>query len=115
MKTATNILTKIARGISFLIYYIKEMILANLLIARDILTPRPVLTPGILKLKLDCVSDHEILTFFNLLTMTPGSLSIDISDDKKYLYVHFWNVKDIPAMKEEIKKTLEKRVMEVYR
>ena len=106
---------KIIRGFGFLVYYIKEMILANLLIARDILSPGAVMTPGILKLKLDCVSDHEILTFFNLLTMTPGSLSIDISDDKKYLFVHLWNVKDIPAIKEEIKKTLEKRVMEVYR
>lgn len=115
MKKVTSILTKIFRGTGFLVYYIKEMILANLLIARDILTPRPVLTPGILKLKLDCVSDHEILTFFNLLTMTPGSLSIDISDDKKYLYVHLWNVSDITATKEEIKKTLEKRVLEVYR
>lgn len=115
MKKATNVLLKIFRATSFLIYYIKEMILANLLIARDILFPRAVLTPGILKLKLDCASDHEILTFFNLLTMTPGSLSIDISDDKKYLYVHLWNVNDIPAMKEEIKKTLEKRVLEVYR
>jgi multicomponent Na+:H+ antiporter subunit E len=91
------------------------MIKANILIATDILSPNPKMTPGILKIKLEVKSDHEILSLFNLISMTPGTLSIDLSDDKKFLYLHAWNVRDVDAFKQNMKNTLEKRVLEVYR
>jgi len=115
MKYVTKFFVKIYQVVSFVIYYLTEMIKANILIATDILSPRPKMTPGILKIKLEVESDHEILSLFNLISMTPGTLSIDLSDDKKFIYIHAWHVKDVDKFKENLKNTLEKRVLEVYR
>jgi len=115
MKYVTTFFVKTYQVVSFVIYYLTEMIKANILIATDILSPRPKMTPGLLKVKLEVESDHEILSLFNLISMTPGTLSIDLSDDKKFIYIHAWHVKDVDAFKENLKNTLEKRVLEVYR
>lgn len=115
MKIIVKIFVKTYRVISFVAYYIFEMIKANLLITADILSIHPKMTPGIVRIKLDVTSDQEILSLFNLLSMTPGSLSIDISDDKKCLYVHGWNIRNVEEFKEQIKTNLEKRVLEVFR
>lgn len=115
MKYLIKILVKIYRIINFIIYYIYEMIKANLLIAVDILSPHPKMKPGIVIHNLDDMSDQELLTLFNLLSMTPGTLSIDISNDRRCIYVHAWNINDVEKFKNEIKTNLEKRVLKVYR
>ncbi|MBE0637975.1 MAG: Na+/H+ antiporter subunit E [Bacteroidales bacterium] len=115
MKYLIKILLKSYLVIRFVAYYIIEMIKANLLIAADILSVNPKMTPGIVRIKLDVTSDQEILSLFNLLSMTPGSLSIDVSDDKKCIYVHGWNIDDVEKFKQEIKTNLEKRVLEIFR
>jgi multicomponent Na+:H+ antiporter subunit E len=115
MKHMIKFFVKIYKIIFFAIFYLFEMIKANLLIARDILSPRAKMTPGIIKLELDVTGDQEILSFFNLISMTPGTLSMDLSDDKKYIYIHAWNIDDVDNFKLQIKNTLEKRIMEVSR
>lgn len=115
MKYVIRFFVKIYQLIGFLIFYLVEMIKANILIARDILSPGAKMTPGIVRIELDLTSDHEILSLFNLISMTPGTLSVDLSSDKKYIYVHAWHIEDEEQFKKDIKNKLEKRVMEVYR
>ena len=62
--------------------------------------------------KVEAKSDGEILLVANLISLTPGSLSLDVSPDRKTLYVHAMFVDDPDAVRQELKHGLERRVME---
>jgi len=111
----TKYFSKIPVTIKFILYFIKELILANLKVAFDIITPKDYMRPGIIAIPLDAKSDIEITLFANLLTLTPGTLSLDVSSNKSVLYVHALYVKDADSFRDELKNGLEKRLLEVLR
>ena len=51
----------------------------------------------------------------NLISLTPGTLSLDLSEDRKLLYIHVMFLDDIEHTRRQIKQGLEKRVLEVMR
>lgn len=107
--------SKIPIAIKFVFYFIKELIKANLIVAYDIITPKDYMKPGIVAVPLEAKTNLEITLFANLITLTPGTLSLDVSTDKKTLYVHGLYVKDAECFKKELKEGLEKRLLEVLR
>jgi multicomponent Na+:H+ antiporter subunit E len=109
-----KILVKTLNFCIFVLFYLKEMVKANFHLARDILSPTMKISPGIVKINTRANSDNRILVLFNLITMTPGSLCMDISDDRKSIYVHGLYVKDRDSFEAEIKEGIEKKVMEVF-
>jgi len=98
----------------FVLFYLKELFLANLRVAHDVLTPRHRMKPGIIAIPLDIKSDLEIIALTNLITMTPGTLSLDVSTDRRVLYIHAMYIDDLEGLRREIKDGLEKKVMEVF-
>lgn len=103
------------RIIAFLFYYIFELIRSNLIVAWDIVTPTHHMRPGVVAIPLDAKSDVEITALANLITMTPGTLSLDISDDRKVLYVHAMYIDDVDKLRRETKESLERRVLNILR
>jgi len=89
-------------------------VLANLRVAHDVLTPRHHMTPGIVAVPLELESDLQITLLANLITLTPGTLSLHVSDDRRTLYVHAMYIRDPAELVREIKEGFEKRVMEVF-
>ena len=81
----------------------------------DVITPQHISRPGIIGLPLDARTDAEIMLVANLISLTPGTLSLDLSDDKRVLYVHVMFLDDIDATRQQIKRGLEKRVLGVMR
>jgi multicomponent Na+:H+ antiporter subunit E len=71
--------------------------------------------PGIIALPLDVKTDLEITLLANLITMTPGTLSIDTSEDKKVLYVHAMYLDDPEEYKKDLKSGLERKLLEILR
>lgn len=74
--------------VTFILFYLSKLVEANLYIAYDIITPRLRINPSFIKVPLTLKSDFGLLLFSNLLSMTPGSLSIDITHDRKTMLVH---------------------------
>jgi multicomponent Na+:H+ antiporter subunit E len=107
--------TRVPKVIMFLLYFLKEMVKANLEVAYEVITPRLGVRPGIVKVPLDAETDFEITLLANLITLTPGTLSLDVSDDKKVLYVHTMYVTDKDAFIDSIKNGFEKRMLELTR
>lgn len=103
------------RLIVFLLFYLKEMVKANLQLARDILSPRMRIHPGIVKVHIHAKSDTQTLALFSLITMTPGSLCLDVSDDHRSIYVHGLYVKNHDEFEQEIVEGIEKQMMEVFK
>ena len=106
---------KIPKAIGFFFYFIKELIVANLKVAFDIITPKDYMQPGIVAVPLDTETDMEITLLANLITLTPGTLSLDVSKDKKVLYIHTLYLDNPEKFRNEIKSGMEKKLLEVLR
>ncbi|MFK7993232.1 MAG: Na+/H+ antiporter subunit E [Granulosicoccus sp.] len=106
---------KLLDGVQLVLYFIYELLISSLEVAWDVLTPIHKSKPAVVAVPLDASSDAEITVLANLVSLTPGSLSIDISDDRSHLLVHAMFVDDPEAFKSDIKRGMEKRVLEAMR
>ncbi len=105
----------VPRVIGFILFFIYELILANLQAAYFIIVSHKNLKPGIVGVPLDAKSDLEITFLTNLVSLTPGTLSIDVSKNRKVLYVYSMNIKDRDKFVNNIKNGFEKRILEITR
>jgi multicomponent Na+:H+ antiporter subunit E len=105
---------RVPRFIGFVLFYIWEMIKANAKIAYDVVSPNYDIHPGVVGVPLEARSDGEITVLANLISLTPGTLSLDVSNDRRVLYIHAMYLEDEEAFYEEIKE-LERRVLKVMR
>ncbi len=97
------------------VYFLWDLLASSLQVAWDVLTPTHRSRPGIVAVPIDAVSDLEITTLANLVSLTPGTLSLDLSDDRKTLYVHAMFVDDPETIRKGIKSKMERRVLEALR
>jgi multicomponent Na+:H+ antiporter subunit E len=89
------------RFIGYLFYFFYEMAKANVDVAYRVITGK--INPGIVKISPDLKTDLGITMLANSITLTPGTLSVDIDEEKNDLYIHWINVK---------KEALEKKPVE---
>jgi multicomponent Na+:H+ antiporter subunit E len=106
---------RVWRVIAFIFFFIWELFLANLRVAYDVITPSHYMRPGIITIPLTAKTDTEITLLANLISLTPGTLSLDISEDREVLYIHAMFVDDPDELRHEIKAGFERRVLEVLR
>ena len=106
---------KVPQVVRFLIFFSWEVILSNLRVIYEVLTPGHNMKPGIIAIPLDVKTDLEITVFANLITLTPGTLSLDTSKDRSTLYIHAMYIDDVYKYKQNLKYGLEKRLLEVLR
>jgi multicomponent Na+:H+ antiporter subunit E len=111
----TTYFEKLPRLVLFLVFYLAETVRSNLRVAREVLSLRPRSKSGIIAVPLDLKTDFQISVFTSLLTLTPGSMSLDVSKDRTVLYVHAMFVDDPETFRREVKTQLERRVQELFR
>jgi multicomponent Na+:H+ antiporter subunit E len=95
-------------------FFFWALILANVRVALDVLRPRTSIRPAVVAIPLDVTSDGEILLLSMLINITPGSVTIDLSDDRRTLYVHVMHMTTPEASRDEIKNGFERRVKLVF-
>lgn len=78
--------------VCYLPLFLWECIKANLDVAYRVLSPRLPIKPGIVKVKTSLRSDTGLTFLANSITLTPGTMSVDIDREKGFLYVHWVNV-----------------------
>lgn len=96
-------------------FFLRALIVSNLRVLWDVVTPSHISRPGIIRVALDARTELEITLVANLISLTPGTLTIDLSDDRRSLYVHVMFLEDEEATRKDIKEGLEQRVLEVLR
>ncbi|MBE0585707.1 MAG: Na+/H+ antiporter subunit E [Desulfofustis sp.] len=111
----TRYFKKLPKAINLIVFFLKELAISNLKVLWDIITPGHINRPGIIGVPLTARSDLEIFLVANLVSLTPGTLSVDVSTDRKILYVHIMFLDDVEEARRDIKNGLEKRVLEVLR
>lgn len=94
-------------------FFIWELVRANLRLAADVATPQFHMQPGIIALPLDITKDSQILLLSMLINLTPGSVALDVSPDRRFLYVHVMYIDTPDAARAEIKEGFERRVQQL--
>lgn len=93
-------------------YFLYELVVSSVQVAWDVLTPTPRSRPAIVAVPLDLVDPAQITVLAILISLTPGSLSLDVSPDRKTLYVHQMFVNDPDEARSRIKTGFERLVRE---
>jgi multicomponent Na+:H+ antiporter subunit E len=106
---------RVARLPGFFLFFLREVVLANLKVAAAVLAPAGRLRPAIVAVPLAVDRDAEIALLANLITLTPGTLSLDVSPDRRTLYVHAMATRGPDDLRREIQQGFERRILEVFR
>ena len=105
---------KVWNTLSFAAYFMKILVTANLQVAREICTPGFQMTPAFVRYSVEGMTDLQITSFANAITLTPGTLSVDLSADAKYLYVHCMYAKDRQAAISGLDELRDRIMTEVF-
>lgn len=111
----TFYLKRVFKIISLILLFIKELIFSNIDIVKLVYTPKLDVEPGIFQLPIELKSNWEITMLANLISLTPGTLSVAVSSDNTHLYIHAMNIDTVEESISSIKDTFEKAIMEVTR
>jgi multicomponent Na+:H+ antiporter subunit E len=111
----TRYFQRVPKTAHLLGYFLVELVRSNLRVLWDVVTPGHISRPGIVGIPLSAQSDLEILLVANLISLTPGTLSIDLAEDRRTLFVHVMFLDDPEEFRKGIQNGLERLVLEVTR
>jgi multicomponent Na+:H+ antiporter subunit E len=102
-------------GLAYCVWLAREIGRSAVRVAKATLGIGPPPCPAILAIPLAAVSDFEIMALACSVTLTPGTLSLDVSEDRSTLYIHAMFAEDPDAVRNEIKNDMERRLLEALR
>jgi len=100
------------RVVRLFFFFLWELTVSSLSVTWEVLTPSHRARPGIIAMPLDVKRDLTIITLANLISLTPGSLVLDLSADKRTFYIHAMFVDDPEEIRRDLKEKMENRVRE---
>ncbi len=112
---STGYVGRTRRVLSLFALFMKELALSAWKVTVLVLKRDMDLKPGIFAFPLTVDRDLEITLLANLITLTPGTLSVDVSEDRKWLYVHAIDCSDVDAAIADIAGGFEKKILEAFR
>lgn len=106
--------SRVPKIIAFVFYFLKEMIKANIQVAYDVITPKYFFKPGIVRFPLKATSDFEINLISMFISLTPGTILLDVSEDKKWIFIHVMYLESREKFIAQMKYS-EGRILEIVR
>jgi multicomponent Na+:H+ antiporter subunit E len=114
-EAARRYVKKWPQVLSFIAAYAIEVIVSSLRIALEVVTPVPRRRPGIIAVPLEVETETEIAFLANLVTFTPGTVALDISEDRRTMIVHDMFISDPDVSRDRIKRVYERWVLRLLR
>jgi multicomponent Na+:H+ antiporter subunit E len=103
---------RVWRWFKLCVLFLYELVVSSVQVVWDVLTPQHKARPGIISMPLDVEGEMGILLVTNLISLTPGTLSLDVTDDGKTLYVHAMFADDPDELRAQMKNGMERWVIE---
>lgn len=100
-------------ALSLLGYLLWQIVLANFRLTRDVLRIHHRMRPGVIQLPLTVTTDGEILLLAAMINITPGSVALDVTPDRRTMYVHVMNITTPEEARREIKNGFERRILKL--
>ena len=107
--------TKLLVAARLLLSFLLALVRANIAVVRVVLSPRLRLAPGILRLPVELESDLAITALANMITLTPGTLTVAVSDDRSCLYVHSLGAEGPEKVSADIDRDMVRHLAELER
>jgi len=99
--------------VKLIMLFIVELIKANIDVMKVVLRPKSNHTPGIIAVQTNLETNVEITLLAALISLTPGTVSMDFSDDSKTIYIHTLDVPNKDEFIDDIHDSFERAIMEV--
>lgn len=106
--------SKLLNLISFGIYFIRILIQANLTVAKEVVTPHFYMTPRFVRYPVKGMTPLQITSLANAITLTPGTLSVDVLDNDEVLLVHCMYAEDRDQAIKELDELRDRLMTEVF-
>lgn len=106
---------KLALGVTLVLVFSRELIKSNIAVLRVVLSPRPLIRSGVIAVPTELTNDLALTMLANMITLTPGTLTLDISHNRRYLFVHTLNLNDPEDVKRDIRNAFEVYLRELSR
>ena len=103
----------VERAFLLLLHLLWAIVLANIRLTKDVLSIQHRMRPGVIALPLSVTTDGEILLLAAMINVTPGSVALDVSEDRQTMYVHVMHITTVEEAKAEIKDGFERRILEL--
>src|SRR5687767_15793003 len=107
--------SRFVHAVSLATFCVWALVVANIRVAMDVLRPQTSIRPAVVAIPLDVTSDAEILLLSMLINITPGSVTIDLSADRRTLYVHVMHMTSAEEARRDIKAGFERRILLLFR
>lgn len=114
MKSPLSFLSWAVHFLQLLVFYIYEVIKSNLAIAYEILTPTHHMKPAIFSVDVSELTERQLLAMACLVSMTPGTLSLNVTDDQHYLQIHSMYVEDPKSAAQDIHTKYFSKIRHVF-
>lgn len=102
-------------GTAYAVWLVKEIFVSAWAVAKGVLGIGAPIRPAIIAVPLEAKTDLEITLFACSITLTPGTLTLDISPDRKVLYMHAMFAADPDQLRDDTKAAMESRILKVLR
>lgn len=112
--TKTTYFGRLFRVFRLVNFFLYELILSSIRVAWDVLTPTHLSRPAIIEMPLDVDSDMEVFLVANLISLTPGTLTLDVDRKRNCLIIHAMFGEDPEGLVKELKDGMEYRVKRVF-
>lgn len=99
---------------SFVAYMVWDFVQSNLQVLAEVVRPRLHSTPAVVEVRLASRTDREVVSLANLLTLTPGTLTLEVFHDPPTLFVHGMFVRDPEEFRQQVL-ALERRMLAALR
>ncbi|MCM2504242.1 Na+/H+ antiporter subunit E [Aureimonas altamirensis] len=110
---ANSLVSRIAAGSELFIVFFRELITSSWAVARAAFARDPATRSAIVAVPITLKTDLGIATLANMITLTPGTCSLHVSDDRKWIYVHALDAPDPEGLVSGIVSTFEARIRRV--
>ncbi|MBU9673973.1 Na+/H+ antiporter subunit E [Planococcus sp. CP5-4] len=101
--------------ISLFLLFLRELFMSSIQVLSIVVSPNMNIKPAIFEMETELDDDWQVTLLSALITLTPGTLVIGISEDQKRLYIHALDFEDIDSAVLSIKNTFERAILEVSR
>lgn len=100
-------------ALRYVLLVLKDILVANIQVAILVLGPVRKLRPGFVAVPLDVTSDVGITVLASTVSLTPGTVSVEVSENKQWLYVHALHLDNEQALIDDIKQRYERPIKEI--
>jgi multicomponent Na+:H+ antiporter subunit E len=106
---------RVVGAVGLAAFFLYDLVRSSIAVVWDVVTPQVFSRPRMVRMPLACRDEIEIMLTANLISLTPGTLTVDLAEDGRELIIHAMFAEEPAEVVNDLKRGMERRVMEALR